>query len=85
MTPAGRPRAAPGRDDAACWLLWQAGTLTLAFRRSELLRPRRRTKKLNQSIPPAHQPEPIQCLDDSAVAPCCRLQARRKSRHLSTF
>jgi hypothetical protein len=36
-------------------------------------------------ITPAHQPEPIQRLDDSAAAPCCRLQTRRKSRHLSTF
>jgi hypothetical protein len=32
-----------------------------------------------------HQPEPIQRLDDSAAAFCCRLQTRRKSRHLSTF
>jgi predicted nicotinamide N-methyase len=36
-------------------------------------------------ISPAHQPEPIQRLDDSAAAACCRLQTRRTSRHLSTF
>jgi hypothetical protein len=34
---------------------------------------------------PAHQPEPIQRLDDSAAPPCCRLQTRRKNRHLPTF
>jgi hypothetical protein len=34
---------------------------------------------------PAHQPELIERLDDSAAAPCCRLQTRRTSRHLSTF
>eukprot|EP01047_Picozoa_sp_COSAG01_P005730 COSAG01_NODE_199_length_22202_cov_23.993668_16_plen_518_part_00 len=35
--------------------------------------------------PHAHQPEPMQRLDDSALAPCCRLQIRRKTRQMSTF
>eukprot|EP01047_Picozoa_sp_COSAG01_P010987 COSAG01_NODE_476_length_16515_cov_37.730690_8_plen_261_part_00 len=34
---------------------------------------------------PAHPPQLIQRLDDSAAARCCRLQIRRTSGHLSTF
>jgi hypothetical protein len=34
---------------------------------------------------PAHQPELIQRLDDSAAALCCRLQTRRTSTQLGTF
>jgi hypothetical protein len=43
------------------------------------------TEARSRTDSPAHQPEPIQRLDDSAAAPCCRLQTRRKSTQLCTF